>query len=215
MVFYDEDTLYIVEVKSLRDKYGGVSSTSKFTKLQEQVDKYTKAALIWAQNKPLIKVVGEGYMELEDGSVQILQNQEQKEKQEEEQKEQEEGEKQGEEDSLYKGLLNFGDPEVETVKTRYKKITTESSTCLLMVRLMKGPIINNTRHSARTRMRTIISKHYEKEIDTIKIILIAECSINMHETDIVPVSTLFDGSVISFKERPLQKALLGMFLNKK
>ncbi len=69
MVFYDKltDILYVLELKSLKDKYSNITDASKIEKCIAQSIKYSEYTMVWA-SKDSVPV---SVIELEDGKIQI------------------------------------------------------------------------------------------------------------------------------------------------
>jgi hypothetical protein len=69
MVFYDKtnDILYVLELKSLRDKYSSMTDTAKIEKCVAQSIKYSEYTLTWAFKESIPVSV----IELSDGKIQI------------------------------------------------------------------------------------------------------------------------------------------------
>lgn len=69
MVFYDKvkDILYVLELKSLKDKYSNITDTSKIEKCIAQSIKYSEYTITWASKESIPVSV----IELADGKIQI------------------------------------------------------------------------------------------------------------------------------------------------
>ena len=70
MVFYDKqnDVLYVLELKSLKDKYSSITDSAKIEKCIAQSIKYSEYTMTWASKESIPVSV----IELADGKIQII-----------------------------------------------------------------------------------------------------------------------------------------------